>query len=433
MCSSPGFASIVDERRGIAREYARGCRRLPGVAAAGGARLGAHELAKLLCRAAGACDQRAVMQRMLDGGVSTRRGVMNAHLELPYRRKARRVRLQRSEHAQQRANHPAARSVDDGIAGAAGVRRARGRMQGNSSRITGRSQSLRTLSEPNVLTSIRKRPPRTGGLEKTEPMTYKRALITGGAGLIGSHIADRLVAEGFQEIVVLDNFTRGRRQNLEPAMTSGRVTIIAGDIRDPDVVLRAMEGIDIVFHEAAIRITHCAENPRLAHDVLATGTFNVLEAAVAANVKRVVSASSASIYGQAEEFPTNEKHHGYGNRTIYGATKSYSEGLLRSFYEMYGLNYVALRYFNVYGPRMDAFGVYTEVMIRWMERLAKGQPCLILGDGAQTMDFVFVTDIARANLRAANSSITDDVLNIASGTETSLTELATRSRPRDGR
>jgi UDP-glucose 4-epimerase len=256
-------------------------------------------------------------------------------------------------------------------------------------------------------------------------MTYRRALITGGAGLIGSHIADRLVAEGFQEIVVLDNFTRGRRQNLETAIASGKVTIIEGDIRDADLVLRAMDGIDIVFHEAAIRITHCAENPRLAHDVLATGTFNVLEAAVAADVKRVVSASSASIYGQAEEFPTNEKHHGYGNRTIYGATKSYSEGLFRSFYEMYGLNYVALRYFNVYGPRMDAFGLYTEVMIRWMERLAQGQSCLILGDGAQTMDFVFVTDIARANLRAANSSITDDVLNIASGTETSLTELAT--------
>jgi UDP-glucose 4-epimerase len=256
-------------------------------------------------------------------------------------------------------------------------------------------------------------------------MTNKRALITGGAGLIGSHIADRLVTEGFQEIVVLDNLTRGRRQNLEPAIASGRVTIVEGDIRDPDLVLRAMEGIDIVFHEAAIRITHCAENPRLAHDVLATGTFNVLEAAVAAKVKRVVSASSASIYGQAEDFPTNEKHHSYGNRTIYGATKSYSEGLLRSFYEMYGLNYVALRYFNVYGPRMDAYGLYTEVMIRWMERLARGEPCLILGDGAQTMDFIFVTDIARANLRAANSSITDDVLNVASGTETSLTELAT--------
>jgi UDP-glucose 4-epimerase len=256
-------------------------------------------------------------------------------------------------------------------------------------------------------------------------MSYKRALITGGAGLIGSHIADRLVAEGVQEVVVLDNLTRGRSKNLEPAIASGKVTVIEGDIRDSKLVLQAMEGIDIVFHEAAIRITQCAENPRLAHDVLATGTFNILEAAVAAKVKRVVFASSASIYGQAEVFPTAENHHGYGNRTIYGATKSYSEGLLRSFYEMYGLNYVALRYFNVYGPRMDAFGVYTEVMIRWMERLAKDQPCLILGDGAQTMDFVFVTDIARANLRAASSTITDDVLNIASGTETSLTELAT--------
>jgi UDP-glucose 4-epimerase len=255
-------------------------------------------------------------------------------------------------------------------------------------------------------------------------MDYKRALITGGAGLIGSHIADRLVREGFQEIVVLDNFTRGRRKNLEPAAAAGNITIVEGDIRDTDLLREVTEGIDIVFHEAAIRITQCAEDPRLAHDVLATGTFNILEAAVAAKVKRVVVASSASIYGQAEEFPTRETHHGYDNRTIYGAIKLYGEGLLRSFHEMYGLNYVALRYFNVYGPRMDAFGVYTEVMIRWMERLANGQPCLILGDGNQTMDFVFVEDVARANIMAAKSSITDDVLNIASGTETSLRELA---------
>ena len=255
-------------------------------------------------------------------------------------------------------------------------------------------------------------------------MNHRRALITGGAGLIGSHIADGLVADGIEEIVVLDNLTRGRKQNLESAIASGKVTIIDGDIQDMKLVTKAMEGIDIVFHEAAIRITQCAETPRLAHDVLATGTFNLIEAATVAKVKRFVSASSASIYGQAEEFPTNESHHGYGNRTIYGATKMYSEGLLRSFYEMYGLNYVALRYFNVYGPRMDAFGVYTEVMIRWMERLSKGKPCLILGDGAQTMDFVYVEDVARANLMAADSSITDDVLNVASGTETSLNELA---------
>src|SRR5262245_60325534 len=255
-------------------------------------------------------------------------------------------------------------------------------------------------------------------------MNHKRALITGGAGLIGSHIADKLIEEGIQEIVVLDNFTRGRRQNLEPAIAAGNVTLVEGDIRDVKFLREVMDGIDIVFHEAAIRITQRAEDPRLAHDVLATGTFNLIEAAVAAKVKRFVSASSASIYGQAEAFPTDENHHPYANRTIYGATKLYSEGLLRSFYEMYGLNYVALRYFNVYGPRMDAFGVYTEVMIRWMERLSKGQPCLILGDGAQTMDFIYVEDVARANLMAATSSITDNVINIASGTETSLIELA---------
>ena len=256
-------------------------------------------------------------------------------------------------------------------------------------------------------------------------MQYSRALVTGGAGLIGSHIVDRLVTEGFSEIIVLDNLTRGRRQNLEAAIQTQKVKVIEGDIRDFDLVSKAMAGVEIVFHEAAIRITQCAESPRLAHDVLATGTLNVLEAAVEAKVKRVVAASSASIYGQAELFPTREDHHPYGNRTIYGATKMYGEGLLRSYFEMYQLDYVALRYFNVYGPRMDAYGVYTEVMIRWMERLAKGQPCLILGDGAQTMDFVYVTDIARANLRAATSTITDDVFNVASGTETSLTELAT--------
>ncbi|MHA3774174.1 SDR family NAD(P)-dependent oxidoreductase [Verrucomicrobiota bacterium sgz303538] len=255
-------------------------------------------------------------------------------------------------------------------------------------------------------------------------MIHQRALITGGAGLIGSHIADRLVAEGYQEIVVLDNYTRGRRENLASAAASETITYVDGDVRDSRLVRDVMNGIDIVFHQAAIRITQCAEDPRLAHEVLATGTFNVLEASVAAKVKRVVYASSASIYGQADTFPTNERHHGYGNRTIYGAIKLYGEGMLRSFHEMYGLDYVALRYFNVYGPRMDAFGVYTEVMIRWMERLSEGRPCLILGDGSQTMDFVFVDDVARANCIAAKSSISDDVFNIASATETSLTELA---------
>ena len=255
-------------------------------------------------------------------------------------------------------------------------------------------------------------------------MQIDRVLITGGSGLIGSHIADQLVADSNPEIIIFDNFVRGRRENLAWAMAHGRVQIVTGDIRDTKLLHEVMQGIDLVFHQAAIRITQCAEEPRLALEVLADGTFNVLEAAVAAKVKKVVAASSASVYGLAEQFPTTEKHHPYNNRTLYGAAKVFNEGLLRSFYEMYGLDYVALRYFNVYGPRMDIYGAYTEVLIRWMERIAAGQPPLILGDGNQTMDFVFIEDIARANILAAKANITDEVFNVASGVETSLNDLA---------
>ncbi|MCM0589161.1 MAG: NAD-dependent epimerase/dehydratase family protein [Gloeotrichia echinulata IR180] len=255
-------------------------------------------------------------------------------------------------------------------------------------------------------------------------MQNSRVLITGGAGLVGSHIADLLVKEGVSEIIVLDNFTRGQLKNLAWTKEQGPLVIVEGDIRDQKLLGEVMQGVDIVFHQAAIRITQCAEEPRLALEVLADGTFNVLEAAVKAKVKKVVAASSASIYGMAEEFPTTESHHPYNNRTIYGAAKTFNEGLLRSFYDMYGLNYVALRYFNVYGPRMDIYGVYTEVLIRWMERIAAGQPPLIFGDGKQTMDFVYIEDIARANILAAKADVTDDVFNIASSVESSLNDLA---------
>lgn len=252
----------------------------------------------------------------------------------------------------------------------------------------------------------------------------KRVLITGGAGLIGSHIADLLVKEEDPEILVLDNFVRGRRENLVWAAAHGRVRIVEGDIRDSALLLALMRDVDTVFHQAAIRITQCAEEPRLALEVLIDGTFNVLEAAVKAKVRKVVAASSASVYGLAEEFPTRENHHPYNNRTLYGAAKAFNEGLLRSFHEMYGLDYVALRYFNVYGPRMDVHGAYTEVLIRWMDNIAAGRPPLVLGNGAQTMDFVYVEDIARANVLAARSDVTDAVFNVASGRETSLNELA---------
>lgn len=255
-------------------------------------------------------------------------------------------------------------------------------------------------------------------------MQNQRVLVTGGAGLIGSHITDLLVEREVQEIVVFDNFTRGRRENLRNAIASGRVTLVEGDIRDRRLLAEVMDGIDVVFHQAAIRITQCAEDPRLALEVLVDGTFNVAEQAVKARVRKIVAASSASVYGMAEEFPTTETHHPYHNRTFYGAAKIFNEGLLRSFHEMYGLSYVLLRYFNAYGPRMDVYGAYTEVLIRWMERISDGKGPLIFGDGTQTMDFVFAEDIARVNLAAAESDVTDEVFNVASGTETSLNDLA---------
>jgi UDP-glucose 4-epimerase len=181
---------------------------------------------------------------------------------------------------------------------------------------------------------------------------------------------------------------------------------------------------DLVFHMAALRITQCAENPRLAMEVMADATFDLLELCVKHKVEKVVAASSASVYGMAESFPTTESHHPYNNWTLYGAAKVFNEGLLRSFYHMYGLNYAAMRYFNVYGPRMDIAGLYTEVLIRWMERIASGQAPLIHGDGAQTMDFVYIEDVARANILAARSEASDQALNVGSGRETSLLELA---------
>jgi UDP-glucose 4-epimerase len=236
-----------------------------------------------------------------------------------------------------------------------------------------------------------------------------RVLVTGGAGLIGSHIVDRLMLEPAAEVVVLDNFTRGRRDNLAAARARGLVTLVEGDIRDRALVNELMKGIDVVFHQAAIRITQCAVEPALAIDVLVNGTFTVLEAAVAAGVKKVVAASSASVYGLADRFPTDEQHHPYNNRTLYGAAKAFNEGLLRSMNDQHGLEYVALRYFNVYGPRMDTFGAYTEVFIRWMENIAAGKPPVILGDGLQTMDFINVEDIARANILAARAPVSDVV------------------------
>ena len=250
-------------------------------------------------------------------------------------------------------------------------------------------------------------------------------LVTGGCGLIGSTTIDLLLRDcSPARIVILDNLVRGSISNVTQALKDPRVTLVRGDIRDAATVNHAMAGMDAVIHMAALRITACAADPREAMEVMCDGSFNVVEAARQAGVKKVVAASSASIYGLAESFPTREDHHPYNNQTWYGASKVMLEGLLRSYHSMYRLPYVAMRYFNVYGPRMDLHGKYTEVLIRWMDRIHAGQPPLILGDGHQTMDFVYIDDVARANVLALASDVTDEVFNVASGTETSLRQLA---------
>jgi UDP-glucose 4-epimerase len=252
----------------------------------------------------------------------------------------------------------------------------------------------------------------------------KRILVTGGAGFIGSHIVDLLAEEDCREIVVLDNMVRGRPENLEEAMVRGPVRLVDGDIRDKELLASLVAAVDIVFHQAALRITHCAAKPRLAMQVMVQSTFDLLELCLEHEIERLIAASSASIYGMAEEFPTTENHHPYNNRTFYGAAKTFNEGLLRTFNDTNGLDYVAFRYFNVYGPRMDIYGRYTEVLIRWMERLEAGQAPIIFGNGRQTMDFVHVRDVARANILGAKATAGDEVFNVASGTETSLLQLA---------
>jgi UDP-glucose 4-epimerase len=249
--------------------------------------------------------------------------------------------------------------------------------------------------------------------------------ITGGAGLIGSATVDLLLAEHAPaRIVIYDNLVRGSRANVARALTDPRVHLVEGDVCDATALSQAMRGSDAVLHLAALRITACAADPRRALEVMCDGSFNVVEAALQARARRLVAASSASVYGLAERFPTTEDHHPYNDRTWYGACKTMLEGLLRSHATAHRLPWIALRYFNVYGPRMDLHGKYTEVLIRWIDRIAAGQPPLILGDGKQTMDFIYVDDVARATVLALCSDARDEVCNVASGVETSLEALA---------
>ena len=252
-----------------------------------------------------------------------------------------------------------------------------------------------------------------------------RFLVTGGAGFIGSALIEQLVAAGAEAVLALDNMVRGRRANLARALASNRVELIEGDIRDADLVRRAVDRVDGIFHLAALRINHCAAEPDQAFQVMYEAPFHLLRYATERRIGRVVAASSSSIYGMADAFPTDERHHPYNDTTLYGAGKLALEGMLRSFRDMYGLEFAALRPFNVYGPRMDIHGAYTEVMVRWMERIEAGEPPLVFGDGTQSMDFTYVDDVATAfRLAMQVEQAASHVFNVGTGIETSLAGLA---------
>ncbi len=249
-----------------------------------------------------------------------------------------------------------------------------------------------------------------------------KVLVTGGAGLIGSHIVDELVKEG-AGTTVYDNFIRGKRDHLEWACENGDVEIVDGDICDTEGLKQAMQGVDYVFHEAATWLRLCEAEPRKAVEVNIMGTFNVLEACVEAGVKKVVAASSSSVYGDGSYLPTNEIHP-FNNDLFYGATKVADEQLMRCFYKKYGLDFIGLRYLNVYGPRQPFQAAYMDVIMHFLNRIDAGEPPIIHGDGCQTVDLVYVEDVARANLMALKSNVTNDFFNVASGEETTLNELA---------
>jgi len=260
-------------------------------------------------------------------------------------------------------------------------------------------------------------------------LTDKKLLVIGGAGLIGSNTVDALLAEPVSEIRIFDNFTRGSRENLAPALRDDRVRIfpLGGEILHRDIVDAAMQDIDGVFHFAALWLLHCHDFPRSAFEVNIGGTFNVLEACVRNGVQRLVYSSSASVYGDAVEEPMTEDHP-YNNTNFYGATKIAGEHMARAMYHRYRetdqcFDYVGLRYMNVYGPRQDYHGAYISVIMKILDRIDMGQPPTVYGDGSQAYDFVYVGDCAAANVQAMKADVSDEFFNVGTGVRTSIREL----------
>jgi len=250
-----------------------------------------------------------------------------------------------------------------------------------------------------------------------------KVVVTGGAGNVGSQIIDAVIANGAREVVALDAMVRGVPENLAPAIATGKARLVEIDIRDREAVRANIEGADVVFHQAALRWTRCQENPRECQEVMVDGTFNVLEAAADAKVKRVVIASSAVVYGEPTRLPIDEDQPLRGT-TVYGAAKIANEQMGRSFAHLRDVPVTSLRYFNVYGPRMDVRSQYVEVMVRWLNLIDEGRPLTLFGDGSASVDFVYVGDVVRANLLACDAKAKDAIVNVCSGVETRMKDLA---------
>jgi UDP-glucose 4-epimerase len=253
----------------------------------------------------------------------------------------------------------------------------------------------------------------------------RRIVVIGGAGFIGSHIVDQLLAEPVREVVIVDNFVRGTRANIEQALQDPRVRLVEGSITDRPLMDDVLAGADGVFLLAALWLFECVHEPRKALEVNVDGTWNVIEAARAAGVKRIVYSSSASVYGDALTLPMTEDHP-FNNRTMYGATKIAGEQFLRSQYEQHKLPYVALRYMNVYGPRMDYKGTYVSVIMKVLDRIDAGERPVVFGDGTQAYDFIHVADVARANVLAMKSDAADESFNVGTGVQTTVNELVSQ-------
>ncbi|MBK8551387.1 MAG: NAD-dependent epimerase/dehydratase family protein [Ignavibacteria bacterium] len=248
-------------------------------------------------------------------------------------------------------------------------------------------------------------------------------LVTGGAGFIGSYLAEELLKHSPAKIVIIDNLIRGSLENMKGFIQNPLVEFIEGDINDEILLEKCISGSDYIFHMAALRINACAANPSEGFDVMVKSTFKIAELSRKYKIKKLIYSSSASVYGYAQNFPTPESDNPYDNQTFYGAAKLFGEQLFRSYKHMFGLDYIALRYFNVYGPRMDTDGKYTEVMIKWLDSIRDDIPPLVYGDGSTTMDFVYVKDVAAANVAALISDVSDESFNIGNSIETSLKDL----------